>query len=53
MGKNAAQHSVTVSFWLVFVNLTPTRVTWEEGATVEELPPSDWLMGKPEDIFLL
>lgn len=28
--------------WLVFVSSTPTRVTWTEGTSHEELPPSDW-----------
>lgn len=31
--------------WLVFINLIPTRVTWEEEASVEDLPPSDWPVG--------
>ena len=31
--------------WLVFFNLTQTRVTWKEGASSEELFPPDWPMG--------
>lgn len=31
--------------WLRFVKLIPTRVTWEQGLSVEELPPSDWPAG--------
>lgn len=27
-------------YWLVFVNLTQTRNTWEEGISAEELPPA-------------
>lgn len=30
---------------LGFVDLTQTRVTWEQGASMEELPPSDWPIG--------
>lgn len=30
---------------LVFINLAHTEVTWEEGTTAEELPPSGWPVG--------
>lgn len=29
-----------ILYWLVFVNLTQTRVVWEEGPSVEEFPSS-------------
>lgn len=28
-------------FWLAFVNFTQTRLYWQEGNTIEELPLSD------------
>lgn len=34
-----------LGYWLVFVNLTQTGVSWEEGILCEELSPSDWSMG--------
>lgn len=30
--------------WLVFVNLTETRVIWEEDTSIRELDPSDWTL---------
>lgn len=33
-------------YWLVLVNLTQAGVTWEEGDSAEELPPSVSPMGK-------
>lgn len=39
---------------LVFLNLTQTRrVTWEEGASGEALPPLDWLVCWGGGIFFL
>ena len=35
--------------WLVFVILAHTRVTRKKGATLKEVPPSDWSVG----IFLI
>ena len=32
-------------YWVVFVNFTQTRVTWEEETASEKLPASDWLVG--------
>lgn len=30
--------------WSILVNLTQSRVTWEEGVSTEESSPSDWAM---------
>jgi hypothetical protein len=38
--------------WLVFVNLTQAPVVWEEGTATEQLPPSDWPVGKSVGHFL-
>lgn len=32
---------------------TNPRLIWGEGISVEELPPSDWLVGMPLGIFLI
>lgn len=37
---------------LILVNMTQTRITWEEKTLIEELPPSDWLVGKSEGSFM-
>lgn len=39
--------------WLVFTNLTQTRVTRKEGTSSKELPKSDWPMGKSVGHFFL
>lgn len=39
--------------WLVFVNLAQIRITWEEGTSIEELPPSDWVCGHGWDGVLI
>lgn len=31
--------------WFIFVSLTHTRVTWEEGFSIEKLVPSYWPVG--------
>lgn len=36
----------------IFVNLTHTAVTGEEGTSTKELPPSDWPVGKGKGCFL-
>jgi len=38
--------------WLILVNLTQTRVAWEEGTSVEALPPSAWSAGMSLGTFL-
>lgn len=37
---------------LILVNMTQTRITWEEKTLTEELPPSDWPAGKSEGSFM-
>lgn len=38
---------VSLVFWfLVFVNVTLTRITWQGEPSVEKWPPSDWLVCK-------
>lgn len=44
-GHSANVESTATVVWFAFVNLTPTRVTWEERASTEELFPPDWLVG--------
>ena len=39
-------------WYLVFVILTQTRVTWGDRASAEEMPPSDWPVGIPVGHFL-
>lgn len=40
------------SYPCVFVNLTKARGSWEEGLSVEEMPPPNWTAEKPAGIFL-
>jgi hypothetical protein len=35
-----SMHSVPVTFFFFFVNLTQARVTQEEGMPIEKMPPS-------------
>lgn len=37
---------LTPVYWLIFnASWVHIRVTWEEGNSTEELPPSDWPVG--------
>lgn len=36
----------------LLVDLTQTGLIWEEGTSIKELPPSDWLEGMPIGHFL-
>lgn len=38
-------------YWL-YANLTQTRVSGDEGASVEKTPPFDWAAGKSVEDFL-
>lgn len=38
-------------FWAVFVNLTQTRVTREQGTSIKELPQSDYFVGMSVGAF--
>lgn len=44
-----SSHPVVVDF---FINLTQTTVIWEEGASTEEMFPSDWPTGNSVRHFL-
>lgn len=47
-----AQLSACCVCWLGFVNLSQTRVAWEDGTSVEKLPPSVWPVGMSTEHFL-
>lgn len=39
--------------WLVFVNLTQNGVIFEEGGSMEKMPPPEWPVGKPVQQVLI
>jgi hypothetical protein len=44
--------TLEILWWLVFINLTQARVTWEKMTSAKILTPSDWPMGIEEGYFL-
>lgn len=52
VGRWLSGSSACCVCWLGFVNLSQTRVAWEDGTSVEELLPSVWPVGMSMEHFL-
>lgn len=48
----SSEKSLSYGRRVIDLNLTQTRLNWEEGISAQKMPPSDWPAGKTVAHFL-